>query len=140
MQIAHKIELKSNHAQGTYFRKACGVSRFTWNWALAEWNRQYEARAKPTGMDLKKQFNAIKEAEYPWTYEVTKYASQQPFLDLQEAYTRFFKKLAGKPRFKKKGKCHDSFYIGGDQIKLDETKRRIKIPNLGWVKMRERLR
>jgi putative transposase len=140
MQIAHKIELKSNNTQKTYFKKACGISRFTWNWALGKWNEQYASGLKPSGMGLKKQFNAIKEAEYSWTYEVTKYASQQPFLDLQEAFNRFFKKLGGRPKFKKKGKSHDSFYIGGDQIKLDETKRRIKIPNLGWVRMREELR
>ena len=117
MQIAHKIELKANNTQETYFKKACGISRFTWNWALGKWNERYTAGLKSSGMDLKKQFNAIKEAEYPWTYEVTKYASQQPFLDLQDAFSRFFKKLGGKPKFKKKGKSHDSFYIVGDQIK-----------------------
>jgi len=140
MQIAHKIELKTNNVQVTYFKKACGVARFAWNWGLAEWDQQFKSGQKPSGMALKKQFNALKEAEFPWTYEVTKYASQQPFLDLQDAWKRFFKKLGGKPRFKKKGRSHDSFYVGGDQIQLDETKRRIKIPNLGWVKMRESLR
>jgi len=140
MQIAHKIELKANNTQMTYFKKACGVARFAWNWGLAEWDQQFKSGQKPSGMALKKQFNALKEAEFPWTYEVTKYASQQPFLDLQDAWKRFFKKLGGKPRFKKKGKSHDSFYVGGDQIQLDERKRRIKIPNLGWVRLRESLR
>jgi putative transposase len=140
MQIAHKIELKSNRTQETYYRKACGVSRFTWNWALAEWDVQYKAQKKPSGMSLKKEFNAIKQEQFPWTYEVTKYASQQPFLDLQDAWKRFFKKLGGKPKFKKKGKSHDSFYIGGDQIQIDESKKKIRIPNLGWIKMREELR
>ena len=140
MQIAHKIELKTNNVQVTYFKRACGVARFAWNWGLAEWDQQFKSGQKPSGMALKKQFNALKETEFPWTYEVTKYASQQPFLDLQDAWKRFFKKLGGKPRFKKKGKSHDSFYVGGDQIKLDESKMSIKIPNLGWVKMRESLR
>ena len=140
MQIAHKIELKTSNTKVTYFKKACGIARFSWNWGLAEWNRQYEAKQSPSGMGLKKEFNAIKATEFPWIYDVTKYASQQPFLDLQDAWKRFFKKLGGKPKFKKKGKAHDSFYIGGDQIKLDETRRKIKIPNLGWVKMREELR
>lgn len=140
MQIAHKIELKINNMQGTYFKKASGVARFTWNWALAGWDRKYEAGEQPSGMGLKKEFNEIKRIEFPWTYEVTKYASQQPFLELQDAWKRFFKKLSGKPKFKKKGKSRDSFYIGGDQIKLNEIRRRIKIPNLGWVRMREELR
>jgi putative transposase len=33
---------------------------------------------------------------------------------------------------------HDSFYIGNDHIKLDG--KMIKLPKLGWVKMREVLR
>ena len=31
INISHKIELKPNNFQKTYFKKACGVSRFTWN-------------------------------------------------------------------------------------------------------------
>jgi putative transposase len=54
MQIAHKTELKSNNTQATYFRKACGVRRMSWNWGLAEWNRQYSEQKKPSGMSLKK--------------------------------------------------------------------------------------
>jgi len=137
-QVAHKIELKANQTQKTYFRKACGVSRFAWNWGLAHWVKQYEEGHRPSGMSLKKEFNQIKRAQFPWTYEVTKYASQQPFLDLQDAWSRFFKKQAERPKFKKKGKSRDSFYVGGDQIKFDE--RRIWIPNLGWVRTREKLR
>jgi putative transposase len=36
MIVAHKIHLDPNDAQETYFRKACGVARFAYNWALAE--------------------------------------------------------------------------------------------------------
>ena len=138
MQIAHKIQLKHNNKQGTYFSKACGTSRFAWNWALAEWEKQYQEGKKPTGMGLKKEFNAIKKKDFPWTKEVTKYAAQQPFLDLQDAYKRFWKKLSQKPKFKKKGKCKDSFYVGGDQLKIKGKK--IWIPNLGFVRMSENLR
>ena len=143
MQIAHKIELKPNNKQVTYFAKACGTARFAYNWALAEWNRLYEAnknlpesdRIKISGMGLKKNFNAIKKEKFPWTKEVTKYAAQQPFLDLQEAFVRYFKKLGGRPQFKKKGKSHDSFYVGGDQVKI--TGHKIHVPNLGLVRLKE---
>src|SRR3989339_1162948 len=118
MQIAHKIELNPNNKQRTYFAKACGTARFAYNWGLAEWNRLYEenkklpelSRVKISGMSLKKAFNAVKKDQFPWTKEVSKYAAQQPFLDLQEAFGRFFKKLGGRPKFKKKGKSRDSFY------------------------------
>ena len=84
--LAHKIRLRPNQEQEVYFRRACGVSRFTWNWALEEWKRQHERGDKPNALELKKQFNAMKRREFPWTYEVTKYASQQPFIHLQSAF------------------------------------------------------
>ncbi len=138
MQIAHKIELKPNNKQRTYFKKACGISRFVWNRAIAEWEKQYKGGKKPSGMGLKKQFNSIKKKEFPWTKEVTKYAAQQPFLDIQNAYKRFWWKLANRPKFKKKGKSKDSFYVGGDQVKIKGKK--ICVPNLGWVRLKEQLR
>ena len=136
--IAHKIELKANNQQITYFKKACGVARLAWNWGLSNWQEQYIEGLNPSGMSLKKEFNAIKKEEFPFVYDVTKYAVQQPFIQLQEAFNRFFKKISGKPKFKKKNRSKDSFYIGGDQIKVERQK--VKIPNLGWVKLREDIR
>ena len=138
INISHKIELKPNNFQKTYFKKACGIARFTWNWALGNWNEKYKNGEKPSGMSLKKEFNSLKKEHFPFTYEVTKYASQQPFLELQKAFQGFFQKKNGYPKFKKKGKAKDSFYIGGDQIKI--VGKKVKIPKLGTVRLRENLR
>ncbi len=135
--LAHQIRLVPTRAQEEYFRKACGTARFAWNWALSEWKRRREGGEKVDGLKLKKAFNSRKAVEFPWTYEVTKYASQQPFLHLQAAFRRFFEKKARYPRFKRKG-VHDSFYIGGDHLEV--SGRRIRIPRLGWVRMREEVR
>ena len=43
MLIAHKIALDPNNKQASYFARAAGTARFAYNWALAEWKRQYEA-------------------------------------------------------------------------------------------------
>lgn len=134
---SHKIRLKPNNKQITYFKKACGISRFTWNWGLAEWKRRYEAGEKPTGFDLKKYFNQIKNDLFPWTREVLRDANSQPFTTLSTAFNRFFKGQGKYPRFKKKG-VKDSFYIANDQFKIKDDK--IRIPKLGWVRMREKLR
>lgn len=146
MQRAHKIRLTPKSADEECFQKACGIARFTWNWALGQWNEEYKAGLKPNALALKKRFNALKEKEFPWIYEVTKYASQQPFIFLSRAFSNFFRdcgkpkkaKQFHYPKFKKKGKCRDSFYIGGDQVKVLGDK--VKIPNLGWVEMTEHLR
>jgi putative transposase len=89
---AHKIRLHPTLEQAVYFAKASGTARFVWNWALAEWNRQHEAGLRPTAFKLKKQFNEIRREQFPWTWEVTKNASDQPFLDLGKAFTAFFRR------------------------------------------------
>jgi len=135
---AHKIRLNPTPEQAVYFAKAAGTSRFVWNWALAEWHRQYEAGEKPTALKLKKHFNEIRREQFPWTWEVTKNASDQPFLDLGKAFTAFFEGKARRPRFKSKKRSKPSFYLANDQLELGDH--RIWIPKLGWVNMAEKLR
>jgi len=134
----HKIRLHPTEEQHVYFAKAAGTARFVWNWALAEWNRHYEAGEKPTALKLKKQFNEIRREQFPWTWEVTKNASDQPFLDLGKAFTAFFEGKHGHPTFKSKKKSKASFYLANDQFELGDH--RIWIPKLGWVNMAENLR
>ncbi|MBT9156844.1 MAG: hypothetical protein DDT37_01835 [Firmicutes bacterium] len=82
MLTAHKIALDPNNAQATYFARAAGTARFAYNWALAEWQRQYEAcktdpsLPKPSQMALRRQLNGIKGEQFPWMLEVTKNAPQ----------------------------------------------------------------
>jgi putative transposase len=140
---AHKIRLHPTPEQANYFTRAAGVARFVWNWALAEWNRQYGAGEKPTALKLKKQFNEIRREQFPWTWEVTKNASDQPFLDLGKAFSAFFEgwengKRKGRPKFKSKKKSKASFYLANDQFELRDH--RVWIPKLGWVNMAENLR
>ncbi|TMD27760.1 MAG: IS200/IS605 family element transposase accessory protein TnpB [Chloroflexi bacterium] len=140
---AHKIRLNPTPEQANYFARAAGTARFVWNWALAEWNRQYEAGEKPTALKLKKQFNAIRRDQFPWTWEVTKNASDQPFLDLGKAFTAFFEglkngKKKGRPKFKSKKRSRASFYLANDQFELGDH--RMWVPKLGWVNMAENLR
>lgn len=143
MLIAHKIELDLNNKQRTYMAKACGVARFAYNWALAEWKRQYEAwkldnaLEKPNQMALRRQLNAVKRADYPWMLEVTKCAPQLAIMQLGVAFKNFFSGRARYPVPRKKG-VHDRFSISNDQFAVKG--KRFRVPNLGWVRMREALR
>lgn len=132
----HKIRLKPKSEHRSYFNQACGIARFTWNWALEKWEKAYQNGAKPNALALKKEFNKQKK-EFPWIYNVTKYASQQPFIHLQKGFRNFFEKRAKRPKFKRKG-CRESFYVGGDQVKVED--KWLKIPLLPKVKLREKLR
>jgi putative transposase len=49
MNRTHKIALDPTTEQEAYFWRACGVARFTYNWGLAEWQRQYAEGQKPSG-------------------------------------------------------------------------------------------
>jgi putative transposase len=46
------------------------------------------------------------------------YVISNVILDLDDAYSRFFKKTAGKPKFKKKNKCKNSFPCRQDSFYL----------------------
>ena len=144
MLLTHKIQLNPNNKQAGYFAQAAGVSRFAYNWALAEWQRQYEAGEHPNESKLRKQLNSIKREQYPWMLEVTKSAPQQAIKNLGVAFDRFFKKQGGYPRFKKKG-IHDSFRADNGPTRKGEhavqvSGKRIKLARIGWVKMREAVR
>ncbi|MDN5273369.1 transposase [Chloroflexus sp. MS-CIW-1] len=151
MQRTHTIARCPTPEQVDYFKRACGTARRVWNWALNEWNRQYAAGGRPNAMALKKQFNAIKytdpqwldESGRPWLQDIHRDAHAQPFAHLAKAWERFFADLkAGKeahaPRFKKKGRCRDSFYVANDKFTL--MGKTIRLPRIGDVAMTEELR
>jgi len=146
---AHSIALDPTAKQEEYFRRACGTARFAYNWALNEWERRYKTGEKPSAQKLKAQWNAMRKAEFPWSFETTKCAGGQAILNLGTAYKNFFDDLAKvkrgeirikdvrRPTSKKKGKG-DSFALWNDQFAIED--KRIRIPKLGWVRMIEPLR
>jgi len=157
--VAHRIQLMPNNKQKTYFRKAIGCCRLAYNWGLAEWKRRYKDGERGlSGRKLRNDFNAIRVEQFPFTYEVTKYATAHAFDDLQTAFNNFFEHRADYPKPHKKKDGMGSFYVGaGDEIKLSDIHKGLKhlkkvahnvggkrqyvnIPNLGYVKMAERLR
>jgi len=143
MMLAHRIALDPNNVQATYLSRAAGTARFAYNWALAEWTRQYDAwkldntQPKPTQQSLRRQLNSIKREQFPWMLEVTKNAPQMAIIQLGQAFQNFFAKRSRYPQFRRKG-VHDRFSLSNDQFAIDG--KRIRIPNLGWVRMRESLR
>ena len=143
MLIAHRTALDLNNVQATYMSQAAGTARFAHNWALTEWKAQYEAwkqdnsRPKPSQAALRRQLNSIKREKFPWMLKVTKNAPQMAIIQLGKAFENFFAGRAKYPQYRKKGKG-DRFTLTNDQFRIDGC--RIRIPNLGWVRMRESLR
>uniref|UniRef100_A0A6H1Z8H3 Putative transposase n=1 Tax=viral metagenome TaxID=1070528 RepID=A0A6H1Z8H3_9ZZZZ len=143
MILAHSIRLDPNDKQKSYFRRACSTSRWAYNWALAEWKKAYEAGEKPSGRALKKKLNAIRHTDFPWTGDVHRDCTARPFDDLQAAFQHFFRRVKsgerpGYPKFKKKGRCKDSFYAAADKVRFDGE--RVRLPVVGWIRTMEALR
>jgi len=135
--LAHKIRLYPNNKQKTLLAKSCGTSRFAYNWALAEWKRQYESGDKPNEAKLRKDLNAIKKEQFPWMYEVSKCCPQQAIKDLGTAFKRFFKGFAKYPKFKKKF-VNDSFYL--DNLNFHVRNGKVHLARIGEVRLGEKLR
>jgi putative transposase len=136
--LAHKIALDPTPEQRLFFERAAGTAQFTYNWALAEWKARYKQGEKPQGHLLKKSFNALRRRQFPWTCDVHRDATAQPFADLQRAFVNFWKDTAEYPKFKKKGKCQDAFYVACDKFRIED--RTVILPKVGAVQMRESLR
>jgi len=137
MLRAHKIQLRANNKQKTYFAKASGTARKAYNWALDEWEKQYQAGGRPTETALRRQLNSIKREQFPWMLEVTKNAPQMAIIQLGQAFKNFFAKRANYPTLRRKW-IDDRFTLTNDQFKVNGS--RIRIPHLGWLRMRESLR
>ena len=95
----HIIALDPNNTQATHLKKACGVARFSYNWALAQWKKQYEQdknyrdecqtkgieidktkQNSPNQFRLRKQLNSIKKQQFPFMVEVTKCSPQEAII------------------------------------------------------------
>jgi putative transposase len=138
MILSHRIQLDPTEAQKEYFARACGTARMVWNWALAEWGEQYKIGGQPSANELSRYFNSFKYEKFPWLRDIHKNAHAEPFRNLRRAFSKFFKGEAKYPKFKKKGKCRDSFYIQNDAISV--RCKNIRIPLLGWIRTTEELR
>ena len=137
----HKIRLYPNKSQSAWLKKACGISRFVYNWALTEWSKQYEefkqdnTKPKPSRFSLSNQLNKLKisDPNLKWLTETSDQPAQNALQDLDTAFKKFFKKQASYPCFKK-AKSKRSFrqYIRGevfvnDKLKLQKLKQPIKM-------------
>jgi putative transposase len=143
MKTAHKIRINPTAEQVEYLKRACGTRRFIYNWGREQWEKQYQAyKAEqetvseaertlkaPSALALKAQFNARRAEAYPWTYDVTKCVVEGAFDDLKKAYDNFFAGRAAYPKYKKKRKSHESFYLSNDKFTVGSHW--MSIPGLG---------
>lgn len=138
---AYKTKLDPTSKQRNYFLACAGVSRFVYNWALADRIAMFEAGGKPNIYEQKKRFNALKNKQFSWIKKYPYKIVEESFSDLDASYQNFFRRLkegkekVGFPEFKSRRKSKMSFRLRGHiVIEMD----RIKLPVIGWVRLAEK--
>ena len=134
IQRAHTIKLKPNKHQAVLLSKTAGTARYAYNWGLAKWNELYEKGEKCDPYMLSRFWTQ----ERPdWALEVYNGSARMALLNLGGAFKAFFQGFRSHPTFHRKGQ-RDSFYVSNDKAKLYGSK--IRLPNIGRVRMTETLR
>lgn len=132
-----KVQLKPNNKQNSLLFQCAGVARFIYNWTLERQQYNYELGGKfISDNDLRKELTQIKKnEELKWLNRYSNNIAKQAVKDACEAYKKFFKGLADKPKFKSKRKSKPAFYHDTDKIKF--TQAHVQIEKLGKVKLAE---
>lgn len=141
MLKTHKIRLDPTRSQAEDLYRFMGAARWVYNQTKDLSEAHYEATGKTLSKyDLRNKFIAeVKQKpENAWLYEVPKGVTIFACFNYYDALTRFFKKQNKFPKYHSKHKSSDSFSVENDKVKVQGKK--IRLPLMGWVKMRETLR
>ena len=123
-----KVEIKPTAKQREQFAKAFGTRRWCWNWALATYEQSLKENDKfLTSYDLDPMLNELRKTQpeqYGWIGEVNTMVKSESLKDFALSVKAWCKHLKearraptkvkadkGKPKFKKKGFCQESFRI-----------------------------
>ncbi|WP_338912992.1 transposase [Clostridium perfringens] len=142
MKSAYKMEINPTDEQKSKIHRTIGVSRFIYNFYIANNKEIYEREGKfVSGMDFSKWLNneyIPNNQDKKWIKEVSSKATKQAIMNGDKAFKDFFKKAKGFPKFKKKKNQDVKAYFPKNN-KTDWTleRHRVKIPTLGWVRLKE---
>ena len=136
---AIKVRIYPNKSQKVLIEKHFGCCRFIYNYALEQKIKSYnkESKKSKSKYDIINQITQLKKTkECEWLNEVYSQSLQQSVLDLDSAFTRFFKHQNQFPKFKSKKHPSRSYRIPKD-LKLNRTQKYLRIPKVKWVKFKD---
>jgi len=140
--LGKKVRLYPTKEHEQKLWQSVGTARFIYNWTLARQEENYTLKGtrKNGGKfisdnDLRKELTILKKTELNWLNEVSNNVAKQAVKDGCEAYKKFFKGLADKPRFKSRRKSKPSFYNDTSKLKVKESS--VLIEKVGWVTIKK---
>ena len=143
MLKSFKTEINPTQEQKSRINRTIGTCRYVYNFYLA-YNKELHDNGEKfmTG----KRFSVWLNNEYipnhpdkAWIKDAYSKAVKKSIEDGCTAFTRFFKHQSAFPKFKKKGRSDVKMYFVKNNPKDCACERhRIKIPTLGWVRLKEK--
>lgn len=136
-----KIRLLPTKEQEELFWKSAGVARWAYNYFLSvneekyrEWlNNGKKGDNFVSEMDVRKYINnVLKKTTHTWLKEVGSNVMKQAVKDANTGLQRFFKKIAGKPKFRNRKRSKISFYVNYES--LIKTHNGFRGEKIGYVK------
>jgi len=134
---AIKVKIYPRKWQKELIEKHFGCCRFTYNYGLERKIKTYTETKKSLSVyAIQKEIPKLRE-EKEWLKEVNAQSLQQSLVDLDSAFSHFFKKNNSFPKFKSRKNPKQSFRVP-QSFEISKDHKSIKIPKLKWIKFRDK--
>jgi putative transposase len=152
---AFRFALDPTPTQRRHLRSHCGAARFAFNWGLAlvkdrlDGHQAHEISTVPWTLPaLRREWNQVKHEVAPWWAENSKEAYSSGLEALARALKNWSSARAiprpgrrvGFPRFKKKGRGHESCRFTTGPIRVEPDRHHVTLPRLGTIRTHESTR
>ena len=130
-----RYRIYPNKEQEKQINQMLGNARFVYNWALDRRIKEYQAEKKNiSAFTLMTELTKLKkQPEYDWLKISVAQSLQQSIVNMDKAFTRFFKQKKGFPKFKSKHK--GTHKVGFPQnTKVDFENNKVSVNKIGWIK------
>ena len=135
---AYRFQLRTRPGVERLLRRFAGSCRWVWNAAISEQRRRREAGDKFAGYAaMCRWLTHWRHApDTAWLAQTPVHPLQQTLRRLDAAYRRFFEGTGGYPAFKRRGQEPGLRFPDPKQFTLDQDHARVKLPKLGWLRLR----
>jgi len=150
MNLAHKIALNPTRSQERLLWEHVGYARFAANSAIADFREGLDSGEWRNDKILRPRWNTRKAERASWATHLSQNAAKNAIRNVGKAisgwgdYRRALRegrpaRYVGFPRWRKRG-VHDSYQADNGRGTVRVCGRSVRLPRIGWVKMREGLR
>lgn len=132
-----RYRIYPNTEQTKQLNQMLGNARFVYNWALKTRIEAYQTDKKSiSAFTLMTELTKLKkQTELEWLNLSVAQSLQQSIVNMEKAFTRFFKQKKGFPKFKSK---HNNKQVVGfpQNTKIDFEKNKVSVNKIGWIRTR----